>query len=193
MRRNGAPEEIPQPVRRNNAPDDMPQPQTLYEQLSYIGHVLHRMNRHAGHESLDLSRGQGRVLALLQEHPHISQKELSGYMDMQPQSLGELLFKLERNGCIVRTRSQADGRAFDVHLTEAGRKFYQAGREQVQQTIPDLCSGFSPQEAEQLSGYLERVIQTLQNQYQEMCRGAGDDGRREHRHGRRGKPEDFVN
>lgn len=64
--------------------------------------------------------GQGRVLKVLKMKPEIPQKELSEILGMRPQSIGELLSKLEKKGFITRTPSPNDKRVIIVHLTEKG-------------------------------------------------------------------------
>ena len=41
---------------------------------------------------------------------------------MRPQSLGELLSKLEKNGYILRTPSETDRRVMNIKLTDEGIK-----------------------------------------------------------------------
>ena len=65
---------------------------------------------------LDPQQGQGRMRS-------VSQKELGFILDLRPQSLGELLHKLESNGYIRRYRSSTDKRALIVELTEKGETF----------------------------------------------------------------------
>ncbi|MBQ7453904.1 MAG: MarR family transcriptional regulator [Selenomonadaceae bacterium] len=72
---------------------------------------------------IDPRQGQGRILSALRRMQSISQKELGYILDIRPQSLGELLQKLEANGYIRRYRSQADRRALIVELTEKGETF----------------------------------------------------------------------
>lgn len=67
-------------------------------------------------------RGQGRILALLDLRPDISQRDLGYMLDMSRQALGELLSKLERNGLVTRSPSPEDRRVLDVHLTDEGRE-----------------------------------------------------------------------
>ena len=66
-------------------------------------------------------QGQGRILSLLKLTPEIGQKELAHILNIRSQSLGELLAKLERNGYITRTPSEADRRGMDIRLTESGK------------------------------------------------------------------------
>jgi Transcriptional regulators len=102
----------------------------------------------------DPQRGQGRVLALLKMRPEISQKDLSYLLDIRPQSLGELLAKLERGGYITRTPSETDNRVMNIKLTEAGAEI----TEQQAEGVPDLFAELNAEEQGALSGYLARVI-----------------------------------
>ena len=74
---------------------------------------------------LDPQQGQGRILLALRRMNSITQKELGLMLDIRPQSLGELLQKLEANGYITRHRSPTDKRALVVELTEKGETFQQ--------------------------------------------------------------------
>ncbi|MDK9301677.1 MarR family winged helix-turn-helix transcriptional regulator [Propionibacterium freudenreichii] len=65
--------------------------------------------------------GQGRVLHMLALHSPIAQKELSYLLGIRPQSLGELLGKLEESGQIARHPDPDDRRAQVVEITARGR------------------------------------------------------------------------
>ncbi|MDR3270259.1 MAG: MarR family transcriptional regulator [Peptococcaceae bacterium] len=139
----------------------------LYEQFDRITWLLHRyhQHKHRQHGPLgDTRRGQGRVLALLQLKPEISQKELSDILDIRSQSLGELLAKLERNGYITRTPSPTDRRVIDIRLTEAGQ---QAPSENDEPSTEEatIFSCLNAAEQAALSDYLGRVIALLKEQH----------------------------
>ncbi|GBG93803.1 MarR family transcriptional regulator [Ligilactobacillus salitolerans] len=65
-------------------------------------------------------RGQGRILAVLDLKPLMSQKELIRVLSIRPQSLGELLRKLEKSALIQRFPSKEDRRIMMIELTEKG-------------------------------------------------------------------------
>ena len=136
---------------------------TLMEQFSRLQWLLHRhhFHNHKSHSpQRDPYRGQGRVLLLLKMHPEISQKELSFLLDMRPQSLGELLAKLERGGYITRTPSESDKRILDIKLTEKG---LEAAQEMPRPPDSDpLFSCLSPEEQAHLADYLSRLIEQLE-------------------------------
>jgi DNA-binding MarR family transcriptional regulator len=150
----------------------------LSEQLVRLAWLLQRyqMQNHRHHGPMgDPHRGQGRVLALLKLKPEISQKELSNILDMRPQSLGELLVKLERSGYITRTPSEADRRGMDIRLTEAGEA---ASAQNEQQADTEALFGcLNEEEQAALSDYLGRIILTFEQQF-----GDGESERHFHGH-----------
>ncbi len=107
-------------------------------------------------DGLDPQQGQGLILSELRRGQIFSQKEIGLALDIRPQSLGELLQKLEANGYIQRYRSTTDKRALLVELTEKGENF--------QQQKPDyheLFIGLNAQEKKLLKTFLEKISAQL--------------------------------
>ena len=88
-------------------------------------HRYHLMWYGKNFGGLDPWQGQGRILKALHRTHSITQKELCYILDLRPQSLGELLQKLEANGYIIRYHAKEDKRAMIVELTEKGETFQQ--------------------------------------------------------------------
>lgn len=135
----------------------------LVEQFLQIQWLLIRHNHH-NHMAFGLMgnpyRGQGRVLKLLKLKPEITQKELSELLDMRPQSLGDLLKKLEQKGYITRTPSEEDKRVMMICLTEKGRNAELQDDKQL--GFETLFDCLSEEEQSQLSEYLKRIIDDWQ-------------------------------
>lgn len=133
-----------------------------YEKLSTLQWLMKRHQMFCQAESgpfADTTRGQGRILAMLKIQPEIATKELAYLLGIRQQSLNELLNKLEKNGYVERKPSENDKRVMIVHLTEKGK--------QVQQPETDYHNIFDcllPNELEQLSQYLDRIIAAFQAQ-----------------------------
>jgi DNA-binding MarR family transcriptional regulator len=106
------------------------------------------------------NQGQGRVLALLKLKPELTQKELSTILDVRSQSLGELLAKLERQGCIVRTPSAEDRRSMNIQLTEAGK--VASEQQESGDDFDNLFQCLDENEQRQFGTSLERIIQSLE-------------------------------
>lgn len=134
---------------------------TITQQLQQLQTLMHRMAFHGftvnGKEARNPYRGQGRVLSVLRMKPEISQKELTGLLDMSKQSLAELLAKLEKSGYIAREPSENDKRSSTVRLLDAGRK----AAEEMEGSTKEVFQIFdclNEEELAQFSGYLGRVI-----------------------------------
>ena len=89
----------------------------------HLMHRYHLMWYGKNFGGMDPWQGQGRILTALRRMKSITQKELGYILDLRPQSLGELLKKLEENGYIIRYRAKEDQRALIVELTEKGEAF----------------------------------------------------------------------
>lgn len=131
----------------------------LVEQFMQIQWLLIRHHHH-NHMAFGLTgnpyRGQGRVLKLLKMQPEITQKELSDLMDMRPQSLGDLLRKLEQKGYITRIQAENDKRAMIIRLTEKGAKAEIQDDKQL--GFETLFDCLAEEEQIRLSEYLKRII-----------------------------------
>lgn len=167
---------------------------SLREQFSRIHGLFHRhrmQHCHTHGPMADPYQGQGRILRLLQMRPEISQKDLSYLLGMRPQSLGELLAKLERSGCVERTPLESDRRAMNIRLTEKGAE----AANQIEPACgPDeIFASLSEEEREILSGYLDRIIADMeskignegdeQENFKCGCHGRHGHGHGERRHG----------
>lgn len=131
-----------------------------------LSRYFHRNLREHGSRGVPYS-GQGRVLKVLKLKPEIAQKELSEILGMRPQSMGELLSKLEKKGYITRTPSPDDKRVIIVRLTEEGAN---ADDGETEQSGPaDIFSCLSEEEQTVFKGYLDRMIADFEDRH-------GDEG-----------------
>ena len=106
---------------------------------------------------IDPNQGQGRILSALKKNQTSTQKSLGVSLDLRPQSLGELLQKLESNEYIKRYRSPTDKRALIVELTEKGEEF------QLQKPDYDfLFVDMAPRERAALKLSFEKMSRQLQ-------------------------------
>ncbi len=101
--------------------------------------------------------GQGRVMALLNLAPEMSQKELVYLLGISKQALGELLAKLENCEYIERHPSDDDRRVMMVTLTEKGK---QAAEEMNQDegSPEEIFACLTEEEQDNLKNYLERLV-----------------------------------
>jgi len=134
----------------------------IFDNFFRLVMLMHRYGHHIRRERGlfgDSRRGQGRVLSLLKMQPEISQKELSYLLDMRPQSLGELLSKLEKKEYVTRTPSEDDRRVVIIRLTPEGEK----AAENPENKSDDFFGILNPEEKAQFNDYLERLSENLEN------------------------------
>ena len=105
---------------------------------------------------LDPKQGQGRILSALRKMHSINQRELGYILDMRPQSLGELLQKLEAHGFITRYRSATDKRALVVELTEKGEAF-----QMIKPDYKEMFADLNTKDKAALKKYLEKISERL--------------------------------
>lgn len=130
--------------------------------VEWLLHKYHQQNHMNFGPMGDPRKGQGRVLTILKMQPEISQKELSYLLDMRPQSLGELLSKLERKGFILRTPSEGDRRVMNIKLTKEGMEAINTPEQEF--SFDSVFDCLNEEEQKNLSNYLERMIKTLESQ-----------------------------
>lgn len=132
----------------------------VYEKLIKLQWLLHRQQltgQEAFGDMADVTRGQGRVLTVLQNTDNISTKDLAYVMGIRQQSLNELLKKLEKKGYVVRKPSEQDKRVMNVMLTEEGKKLQHP---EVDYTNIFQC--LNNEELEHFAQYLDRIIKVLE-------------------------------
>lgn len=95
----------------------------IADQLRRLHHLMRRdaYRQHREGKMHDPHRGQGRILAILNMKPEISQRELGYLLNMSKQALAEMLAKLEGQGFITREVSETDRRMLTIKITEEGK------------------------------------------------------------------------
>ncbi|MDE5977468.1 MAG: MarR family transcriptional regulator [Turicibacter sp.] len=137
----------------------------LIEQFYKAGYALRRFEFQNNNKSPIFfaggHRGQGRVLSILKDKPEITQKELVSLLRIRPQSLGELLTKLEAQGFITREPSKKDRRMTIVKLTEVGKEEIKKNN-QMGDSIEKIFNILDDEEKDQLYHILDKLSKELE-------------------------------
>lgn len=123
------------------------------------GHPGHGPHGHGGKGH---KHGQIRALSLLAMHEGMNQKDLAFLLGIRPQSMSELLGKLEEYGLVERRKSADDARAIEVYLTEDGRTHAREIAEMRKQTAADVFQALDDEEKETLSAILDKLSVELE-------------------------------
>ncbi len=99
-----------------------------------------------------------RVLRLLNEDEAISQVKLASYLAIRPQSLSELLAKLEKDGYILRTKNEKDKREILISLTPEGKIRSSEVQKARSGQLESFLSPLTQEEREELFHLIEKII-----------------------------------
>lgn len=108
-------------------------------------------------EGSGITRIQWICMYYLSEHNGISQRELSNLMCVKDSSVGRLIDRLERDGIVVRNRSQKDRRVIKISLTETGKKLFEKLYPLGEEFNNKLMENISEEELETF----EKVLKTM--------------------------------
>lgn len=120
-------------------------------------HVFHGHGHGPGPRKGGHRQGQARVLTAVAMKEGINQKELAFLLGIRPQTLGAMLQKLEEFELIERRKSETDGRAIEVWLTEAGRTHAAEIAERHALAATDILAVLSEEEKGQLNVILDKI------------------------------------
>ncbi len=87
-----------------------------------------------------------------------SQKELQGEIHISPASLCEVLGKLEREGLLERTRSEADKRQLEISLTQRGAEIARQMQDEEEDFYQHAFEFLSDDEKRQLLTTLDTIF-----------------------------------
>ena len=130
---------------------------------------LHYSNSHKLLEEIGLYRGQPPLLQILGRQEGLSHSELARQLHVKPATVTQMIKRMEKAGFVQRRRDAKDERVSRVYLTDPGRAV-QSDLDRVHGTIEaGTFAGFSQAEREQVTRFLSRIRQNLQ----QMAEGAG--------------------
>ena len=111
-----------------------------------------------------LTPGQFTALRTLIERGDMSQRELTGVMSSDVNTIASLLSRMETLGWIKRGTHERDRRANRLHVTPSGRKKFEAARPQAMELQQRVLGTLSKPEQEQFLESLERVANSCQQE-----------------------------
>ena len=116
-----------------------------------------------GFQKLGLSDGLPKVLYILQAFEGCTQKTLAEYCKVKPPTMTVLLKRMENLNFIYKKKViiSAGKSAYEIYLTDEGKKKAKAVVELMEGTDKMCFAGFSDSEKEQLLNMLNKVTQNL--------------------------------
>lgn len=113
--------------------------------------------RSARLEKYGLSGYQSLYLRTVCYHPGITQEELAGKLVFNKSSVARQLAALEKEGLILRKRSDQDKRNIHVYPTEKGEELLPHIRETAQEFFAKISEGLTEEEKQLLDTLCEKL------------------------------------
>lgn len=107
----------------------------------------------------DLTANQFVILSLLDERDGVPQRDLVERASSDPNTIRPMLKSLESKGLVSRLADPHDGRAWQVEITDSGRKAYREIRQKTEHFRKELVSVFDRRELDLLMELLNRVAE----------------------------------
>jgi DNA-binding MarR family transcriptional regulator len=118
--------------------------------------TFHRL-ANAHFEQFGVTADQFVVLTLLAEEDGLTQRDVVERAFSDPNTIGEMLTRLEKKKLIRRERHPHDGRARCVYLAPRGRNLQKQLWESWEGYLEEIDNAFGPEELEVLKGLLGRM------------------------------------
>ena len=94
----------------------------------------------------------------------MAQSQLAAQLGIRPQSLSELIGKVEADGLVTRHQSAEDKRQTIVSLTEKGRANVETFRRAHRQHAAEFLSPLTDEEKQQFSAILRKLMDARKEQ-----------------------------
>jgi DNA-binding MarR family transcriptional regulator len=122
--------------------------------------TFHRM-ANAHFEQFDMTADQFVVLTLLAERQGLTQRQVVERAFSDPNTIGQMLTRLQKKKLVRREPHPHDGRARCVYLTAKGRKVQQQLWDSWEGCLEEVDSAFRPEELKALKALLGRIPGTV--------------------------------
>jgi DNA-binding MarR family transcriptional regulator len=129
--------------------------------LGYALKQLHHLLRAAMEHRLrkrriGLTFPHAAALFLLSESPGLSGAQLARWAMVTPQTMNQILTRLEAEGCIVREADPEHGRILRARVTARGKKAFELGCEVADQLMEEMQAGLRTSQRSELLHLLAR-------------------------------------
>ena len=106
---------------------------------------------------LAITPDQFTVLRTLLEHAGATQRQLTGLISSDPNTVASLLERMERAGLVERRSHETDRRANRLHVLSSGKRKYQQAREIAVELQSEALSVLPESDRETFLAHLDRV------------------------------------
>lgn len=130
----------------------------LMELLHDLSALIRRIPRED--DGRILSHRACRVLTILNEQGNMNQRTLAAKIAIRPQSLSEVIYKIEKDGYITKTEDKANKKANLIVLTQKGKEEADIAQERIAKHANKFLDALTEDEVKTLIKLIEKVIRT---------------------------------
>ena len=112
-------------------------------------------------QSFGLTAGQSETLQYFHNYPGHTASDLKNHLNISHQAARNMVDRLRAKKLLSLLPSKEDARRKEIYLTEAGQTVYLALTQDGSNVGHSLLAGFSEEEQNQFSAYLDRIISNL--------------------------------
>lgn len=134
---------------------------------------MHRRIIEKNLEGTGIHRAQHRLLMTLSNHCFVSQIELARHLGVSAATIAVSLKSLEKEKLICRRAKQEDNRVNFIEITEKGRRIVDESKEYFDMVDEQMYQGFTGEERKQLSGFLDRIYENMEQMDKQHKRNGG--------------------
>ena len=109
----------------------------------------------------NVTRSQWTMIVVVARNPGATQRVIAEALEMSEASAGRLIDRLCADGLLERQERYDDRRARAVYLTKAAEPLLAKLAEIAGESEKSMFRGFSPDELETLSSYLDRITKNI--------------------------------
>jgi MarR family transcriptional regulator for hemolysin len=111
--------------------------------------------------TLNVTRSQWAMIAVVGRYPGSTQRTIAEYLEMSEASAGRLIDRLCADGLLERRDRRDDRRARAVYLTDKAGPLMEKLGTIADESEQRMFSGFSDDEIEQLLGFMDRIYENV--------------------------------
>ena len=142
-----------------------------------IGLRRHLINREADENGIYL--GQHRVVRFIGEHPGCSQRDIAAALSRTPAAITLSTKRLQEIGLITKETDPQNLRQYHLYVTEKGIRNGESFMSVIDRYADITFDGFSDEELEQLSDFVERMYLNLKPLKEERVSSEVNEERRD--------------
>lgn len=123
---------------------------------------LYYLRTHELLEKVGLYPGQPRVLHALWVNDGLSQKEIGKELNIKPSTVTVMISRMEKAGLVKRVQDKKDLRVSKIYLEQKGIDLKDEIKEIGKTVNEETFKGFSEQEKEMMTMFLNRISENLE-------------------------------